>query len=236
MTRRIASIYFMAVKADRPLYGGHYELPAVPRNADPAILVVEDKIQWEQQLHVQGGGKIPRQINGTDIANDIVNEWSRNALGMSGDCGPGIWLIRDVVPEINADGTPVLDVYKKAVFRAATEQEKAAMWKEDVANARARQQAWGDYLIRQGDLYDKEPKTRALIRDLHREACKYYGREREWLQELRDGDVKYCPFCMKALKAEAVKCEFCGEIVDREKYEELTGKKRAVQPPLKQTA
>jgi ribosomal protein L37AE/L43A len=62
-------------------------------------------------------------------------------------------------------------------------------------------------------------------------SAKYYGRDREWLEELKDGDTKSCQFCFKSIDRRVVKCPECGEIVDRAAYEKLTAKP-PIPPPL----
>lgn len=234
MTKTIASLYWEACHAERTLYGGNFHLPPVKRGDKPALLTVSDHVQLEKLPYLMGGGQKPVTIFGEEIAADIVTQWASNALGMTPECGPGIWVVRDTIPLTHPDGTLMIDAAKRAQFRQATEEEREAMWQEDLQNAVARQAKWGEFLIQQGDIYASDPagKQVILITGVHRRAAIHYGREREWLHELKDGDRKYCQFCQKPIGTLVVKCPHCSEVVDRKRYDELTGK-APIAPPLK---
>ncbi len=226
MTKTVASIYYEERRAERTLYGGNYHMPAVPRGAKPALLQVTDKTQLERMPHIVGGGLIPRHIAGEEIANDIVKHWTEGVLGMTGNVGPGIWIVRDVIPILDENGIPVMDALKIVQTRPATEAEKAAMWAEDLAEAVAKQARWGEYNIQQGDALanDQNTKMRLLIGPTMKASCKYYGREREWMDELKDGDVKSCVFCFKSVDRRVLVCPHCQNVVDRAAYDKLTAK------------
>lgn len=236
MTTRVATLYFMPISPRRPLYSGVFDLPAVPKGAKPEFLTINDHVQLEQRPHVLGGGKTPVQIRSIDIANCIVKEYSRNGLGMTGDCGPAIWVVRDAVPMLNLDGTPVLDAEKRAQFRPATEEEKAQMWAEDLAEQTARQDRWCQWLISQGNILDADPekKMQVWITDTMRAGAKYADVEVPWQKGnvARAVDRKECPFCFKSVESRWVKCQHCNEVLDREKYAALTAKP-PIAPPVK---
>lgn len=220
MQKRIASIYFAPLKAERTLYGGYYDIPAVAKGAEPFVLTIGDKIQRSQEPSPDGKSKITQKylVNGRDIANDILREWTRDSLGMTPECRPGVWIVRDEVPLTNEDGTPVVDADKAAQWRPATDTEKQTMWAEDLESARIANANWGDYLIQSGDVLAEDPKQWVLIGPLRRIACRYYGKDRPWLQELKDSDIKKCPYCTKAIPIQAVKCPSCLEVVDAARY------------------
>jgi hypothetical protein len=238
MTKSIASIDFIAHHAERPKYGGIFDIPAVPKGAKPFLLAVPDHTEMEKQPHIVGGHQIPRQILGEEIAACVVNEWAANGLGMSPECGPGIWVVRDTIPLTNEHGELQVDPFtKRALHRPATDEEKAAMWAEDLAFNIARQERWGEYLIGQGDVLDADPnkKMAILISPAMRAAATYYGRSVKWLdRKIRANDRKQCPFCLTDIPSAMVKCSSCGEVVDRQRYAELTGK-APMTPPLKPT-
>ena len=228
MRKTIASIYPLEQTAERPLYQGFYHLPAVKKGEPPFLLPVNDKVQIERELYIAGHGEKRTSVPGEEIAPDILREWTTGAPGMSPFCGPGIWMVRDEVVE---DGAR----------RAATEQEKARMFAEDHEAAKQRQAAWLEYQIVEGDRLGDDPKTRKAVTPLMKLSARYMGRERKWLEEMRDSDVRACPFCTKHIPAGAIKCPECGEIVDFEAYARLQAKKQSaidaaargvVQPPV----
>ena len=236
MTVSIASLYFMPTSLRRPLYGGVYDIPAVSKGSPHAFLNIIDAIQPEKQPFILGGGRIPITIHARDIATDYVKSNARNGLGMSEDCGPAIWIVRDSVPMLNPDGTPLLDVEKRAQYRPATEEEKSQMWAEDMATQTARQDRWCDWLISQGDILDADPeqKQRVWITPTMRVGAKYAGREGGWVDRsaARADANKMCQFCTKSIPTASVVCQFCQNVVDRAKYDVLTAKP-AMAPPLK---
>lgn len=235
MTKQIASIYFAEVAAGRALYGGYYRLPAVPKGGEPVLLTIEDRIQRSQEPSPDGKTKaqVRYMVEARDIATDILREWTRETVGMSPSCQPGMWMVRDEVPVIDEQGRPEMDADHRAVWRLATATEKRAMWDEDLATARACNDNWGDYLIRQGDVLAEEPKQWVLISSLMKTAARHYGKEREWLQELKDSDIKKCPFCTKSIAIAALKCPNCQEVVDVERYAQEKARQEAVMDAAK---
>ena len=234
MTKQIASIYYMPVEAKRTLYQGHFKMPAVKRGEKPFLLSVPDHYQWETQPFFKGtwNGRQRQErltVLGEHIANCILSEWTDSHPEMNPQCGPGIWLVRDVIYLTDDKGNAVMSADGKQAYRAATDQEREQMFAEDHAAALQRQATWGEASIRKGDIMAEEPKKVPFIPDYCKEACRYYGRERKWLYELRDGDVKACPFCTKSIAANAVKCPFCSEVVDFEAYAALQAKRKAAE-------
>lgn len=228
MTKKLASTYFAEVKADRDIYGGYYSIPAVPKGAAPAILIVEDKVQsW--QMSEMFKRQVRRDlIAGEEIADDILKQWTENAVGMTTACHPGIWIVRDSIAITKADGSQELDQMGRPTFRSATAEEKAAMWDEDLAAAKTADANWAEYLIQKGDMMADDPRQVQFIPQLCKLAARHYGRDREWLHALKDSDVKTCQYCTKMVSSAAVKCPFCQEVIDFVKYAELERKKQAV--------
>ncbi len=229
MTKQVASLYFQSCHLERTLYGGVFDAPAVAKNDKPFLITVRDHMQLEKLPHIVGGGQFPRTILGENIAADIVKHWSEGALGMTPECRPGVWTVRDVIVIADETGTPLKDAFGAVQTRPATPEEKEAMWQADLAENTMAQNRWADYLIGQGDVLDGDPNPamKLLISKLMIAACKYRGRDRGWLQELKDFDAKTCPFCLKSLDVRAVVCQYCSNVVDQAAYAKLTSK-----PPL----
>lgn len=226
MTKTIASIHFEERRLVRSLFSGNFYAPAVPKGDKPFLLEVRDHYQPEKQPHIVGGRIFRNMITGEEIARDIIQHWTAGVLGMTGDVHPGIWVVRDVITLLDETGTPIKDVYGAVQSRPATEEEKAAMWAEDLAENVAAQARWGEFNIQQADAYakDENSKMRLLIGPTMRAAAKYYGRDREWLEELKDNDSKTCAFCIKSIDRRVVVCPHCQNVVDRAAYDKLTSK------------
>jgi hypothetical protein len=238
MTKTISSIYFIPCHAERHKYAGIFDVPAVPKGEKPFLLTVTDHVEMEQQPHIVGGHQIPRQILGEEIAACVVKEWAENGLGMSPECGPGIWVVRDTIPLTNELGVLQIDpLTGRARNRMATDAERAAMWAEDLAFNIARQERWGEYLIGQGDILDADPnkKMAILISPAMRAAAQYYGRAVKWLdRKIKHDDRRQCPFCLESIATATVICTHCKQVVDQKRYAELT-KGAPIPPPLKPT-
>lgn len=237
MTKQVASRYFMPVSMRRPLYGGVYDIPAVPKG-ETRFLLITDAIQPEKQPHITGGKRIPITIHAEEIAADFVKTNAANGMGMNGDCGPAVWVVRDSVPLLDEKGIPLLDAEGRAQFRLATEEEKAAMWAEDLEHQTARQDRWCDWLISIGDQLDADPekKQRVWITPTMRTGAKFAGRTGGWVDQTaaRVDDNKACLFCTKIIPTASVVCQYCSNVVDRAKYDALTAKP-PIPPLLKPT-
>ena len=230
MTAKVASIYFSPVRAERA-YGGTYQLPAVPLGADPAILVIEDRVQVEQGPYQLGSnGKRSRHryiVRADTIAHCIVAEWTQNGVGMTPQCRPGIWVVRERLPLLKPDGSPELDADGVPLWRAATEEEQAAMWVEDLAAAREADRAYANMLFIQASAMADDPRLIPFIAANARVGAKHYGLQAEWLQENAAIHVKTCQYCTKVIPAGAIKCPKCAEVVDVPAYAELEARKKA---------
>lgn len=229
MTKYVASIHFEPRSIERSIYNGSFHAPAVPRGAKPFLLEVRDHIQLERLPYIVGGGQFPRQIFGEHIAADLITHWTSGALGMTGDCHPGFWIVRDSLPVLDETGTPVKDAFGVVQTRPVTAEEKAAMWDEDLARETAAQKKWGALLVQKGDVLasDENAQMRILISDSMRAAALYYEWDREWLEELKDNNAKSCPFCFKSIDVRVVVCPHCTNTVDQAAYARLTAK-----PPM----
>ncbi len=235
MIKKIASIYFDDVELDRDLYGGHYRIAAVPKGAEPTIIIIKDEVQRWQQPHIFQKAIKRDHISALSIALDCILHWTRNAPGMSPDCHPGIWLVRDEMPLLKENGLPETDADGKQQTRAATDEEKELMWAEDLAHARVADAAWAAFRIQQADAWYETPKDRMFIGTNHRRAAQHYGKERAWLKTLQETDQKQCQFCKTHNQFDAVICANCHQIIDVVRYRQLKAREKeleqSVTPP-----
>src|ERR1700679_1012628 len=111
---KIASIHFAPVEANR-MYGGPFNMPVVPLGAEPAILELEDIMQYDEGPYSLGSNgrrqKTRSPVLGEEQAADFVREWTESGRGMGSYCRPGIWIVRDRLPltYIDEKGT---EIYK----------------------------------------------------------------------------------------------------------------------------
>lgn len=220
----IASVYPIAMKAERQIYGGKFEIPAYAKGSKPVMFEVKDHVQINTLPWIFAPENAKRQsqvrvkIEAIDIARDILAEWTLRTLGQSPSCRPGMWIVRDSIAEWNEDGTPRMDAMNLQEHRPATSREYEQMFQEDMAESLNAQANWGDYCIMSGDVMGENLKAIPFIPPYMKIMCRYYGRDRKWLHNLRDGDIKKCQFCKKDIPSDAIKCMFCQEVVDRASY------------------
>lgn len=223
---KIASIYFAPVHGDRSIYGGIYDLPAVALGAEPAILVVEDKVQRDEGPYSLGnnGRRVQNiwPVWADDICRDLVREWTAGGLGMTHDSHPGIWIVREkiAITKTDKDGTeqPVFDVMGSQIFRPATAEEASAMWEQDLAHNKVADKAYADWCFMEGNRIAADPRNIQFISKNYKRAAKQYGLAADWLKEGAATAVMPCPLCTKVIPKHSTVCQFCTGVVNVQAY------------------
>lgn len=231
MKQQIASIYFDEVSLERSLYGGYYKISAVPKDADPVVIDIQDAVQSWQQVNLYKKQIKRDHIDAMDIARDCIQHWTQNHPGMSPTCHPGIWRVRNEVAVLNKEGIPEVDAMNKQIFRPATDAERRAMWDEDLAANKIADANWAEYRMGEADIWWEEPRSRMFISENHRRAARQYGREKEWLKTLKDNDIRFCPVCRASNHSAAMKCGKCGEIIDAAAYKAYKDRQKQILRP-----
>lgn len=95
---------------------------------------------------------------------------------------------------------------------------------EDRAENERKQNNFLDALVSVADAIPAD--RRKEITPLMKIAAKHLGYDRDWLTA-NPNSVEFCPYCKTQVKAGAVKCAKCGEIVDFEAYGVLEARKQA---------
>jgi hypothetical protein len=223
VTAKVASIYFEEKEVERPLYSGKFKFPAVAKGGKPFILTIPDHHQSERMPYSVGGGKIARLITGQEIAHDIVQMLAHNGLGMSPQCGPGIWQVREFEPICDEHGVPQKDFDGRVQLVELSAEVKARYFAEDQAEASARQIAWADYLVGQGDMMDADPQQKLgqFITPAMRLAAAWSGLTPTWNQKSKTGDSILCPYCGSSIRKAIAVCPICQNVVDSKKFEAL---------------
>ncbi len=232
MTAQVASVHFAPVLADRSIYGGLYGFSEVPLGADPVIITLEDKVQRDEGPVSSGPGGGRRQplryhVDGYEIASDIVREWTETGLGMTPAAHPGIWTIRERLPELDEKGAALVDGFGKQRFRPATASEKAAMWTEDLRNARQADREYAHWCWMEGNRMAANAALVPYIPKNYKRAAKQFGLPAEWLKEGFELQVIPCPSCTTVIFKTAIVCPKCNEPVDMERWSAWQARKDA---------
>lgn len=215
--------------ADRSIYGGIYDLPAVPLNGDPAILVVDDKVQRDEGPFSLGQGgrrvQIENPVWGHEIASDIVRQWAESGLGMTPECRPGIWVVRDVLPDIGADGIIKLDIFRRQIFLPASERQSRDMWEQDVEFNRRADRRYAEYCFTQGNAWAGEPRLIPFMPKNYIMAARQYGFEAIWMKEGSE-QVSPCPWCTTVIPKVSIVCPKCTQVINFEAFAIMEAKKQ----------
>ena len=235
-TARIASIHFYPVSLDRSIYGGMYEMPAVALGASPFILTIQDSVQRDEGPYASGPGGNRRQktqalVAANEIARDCIIHWTQNGFGMTPDCHPGIWHVRDRVAVVEElpDGTlkAELDVLGNQIYRPATAEEAKAMWAEDLAAAKAADLAYAEFCFAEGNAKAAKKEMIPFIPKIYKAGVKHYGMPTEWALEGGSVTMIKCAVCTKPISAQAIICPECGQPPDIAEWAAFTAQKEA---------
>lgn len=216
----IASVHFYPLKAERPSYGGYYNIPAVALGDDPVIYEITDMVEIQQEPVEGQNRRVTKRhlIDGHTIARDLVQSWTGNRLGCGPDSRPGVFIVRDRLPKLNPDGTNIVDLEGKAVFEDPGDERKQAMFREDLAAARACDANYARYLINDGSAQAMDPRKVQFISALARAAARAYQPSVDWLREGAQLQMKVCQYCSTPILNSIVKCPKCSEVVDITRY------------------
>lgn len=199
MKQIIASICPFGQKEDRSdKYGRAYELAPVMKGDAPFLLEVEDAWQTENipgtyNRNTGTWNRRQERITAEQIASDLLKCFAENTPLVSEAQGPGIWLYNPETAEVD---------------RKVQEQRQEAY-------------AWAMVRIAR-DIHRNPRPGETRVTPQMKAWGRYLGLIEDW-QTNEVTDTKACIFCTKRIPTSAVKCPECREIVDREKYAELTG-------------
>jgi hypothetical protein len=237
------------VKAARP-FGGPYQIAALEKlGAIPKRLTVEDATQVERGPYATSAFEGQRSyqehiITAYEIAYDIVGAWTQYGLGMNPACRPGIWVVRERVPEMEQDEKGKdryrLDAKKRTIFRPANAEEKKLMWQEDYDASIAADAAYGELLIMNGDfiygLPTDDPRRVPGISPQMRAACDMYKVLRKWTSPITSASTRVCPMCTANVPGAAILCGSCGWCLDPQTYRKMMTEQRellkGIEPPV----
>lgn len=241
MVARIASVHFASVTASRNYRGEPYFIPPVALGESPKILVCRDLVQRDWGPMLPGTQKRQEYrwlVQGDEIARCLTGQWTGTttvSLGMNPDCHPGIWIIRDRLPQTEQvprsfskeeglafEERMVVDAEKNTVFREATDEEKQLMFEEDLAHARMADRRYAEWCWNDGNRIFEGRKLGKLVpTDMppnYKLAARHYGLDADWLREAASIDSRACPSCGKLGPKAHFVCQHCTQPTDLDRW------------------
>ncbi len=149
-------------------------------NQGYTLIKVYDTFVWTRDFTQDNEQFLPHPVTSWNVARDLVNLWSSDALAGDGGSKPGIRMIDADEP------TPL-----------------------ELSELRAMQTRYFRTLVNDGQsLYNKGQVKD--ISDLHRAAGIWLGANNlPWLAKIEQVQVKKCAACGNEIRAEALRCEKC---------------------------
>jgi len=219
---KVASVHYCPLDAERSRYRGYYSIPACKLNADPVVYEVPDMLEHNKGPYNFGSQQpdIFVTITGYEIAVDIVSQWTVGGMGMTPDCRPGIWVVRERLPVMEKDQNgklvAVLNAHKQQVFRSATPEETKAMWEEDVIANRRADRAYAEWCYREGNAIAGDLRRIQFIPPAYRLAARQYGMKSEhWTTQGEALESVQCESCTRVVAKATVWCPFCHKAANR---------------------
>jgi hypothetical protein len=91
--------------------------------------------------------------------------------------------------------------------------------REELVKYRVLQTEWFKRLVSEADDYWSHARSRRMISDLQRKACKILNLEREWnLDSEVERQLSACKFCFALVHPSAIVCPSCRGILNMERY------------------
>ena len=236
--RTIAGVFWKDAKATREYrttgggYSTDYLLAGILPNADPSTLVIGPGYEsvyggsdmYNDAIVIAKDRKTNRPVftgnsiedaSATQIATDILQQFSRTPLSGGIGLGPGIWICEDDAPT-----------------------------REETDLNRDRQNLWARHLVvRAEELWIKGKREQVINTDIYRLAAISIGDEGyEWVHSASSQmRMEPCPFCGKNTSAQHPLCQHCNKVINKrlmaeieERLDALSDKREAVQREAKE--
>jgi hypothetical protein len=196
-----------------------YDLKAVPMGGDPCIITISDMLQIERGPHLLSMNKQQRSVHtypifAETIAKDIIHEWAFNGPGMTEGRRPGVWMVRDTLPELDENGNQLSDEEGRALRRPATEAEIKSMFEEDLRYNRMSDNAFAMHEVEEANAEAENPKLIKFITERKRAAVVHLGIETPWVKLGSSLETKACQFCKSVIVKASIICRVCHQVVD----------------------
>lgn len=136
-----------------------------------------------------------------ELARSICDDYNSAHVAIDENAGPSLFWV-----EGRLSAEEVIDFYP-----------------QKVADARKRVHQWYRNLINMADADWAKNKNVRTVSDVQKVAARVLGVKREWVEYTQDPiETINCPFCRYSIAPDSIKCLNCKEIVNIEKYKELT--------------
>lgn len=243
MNARIASVHFDKMVATRQYRAAPYRLDAVKVGAEPCIIEIGVERQIERGGFSTSSMAKTRSVHKYiiepfDIARDIVNEWAHNGLGMTEGQRPGIWVVRDTLPELDPEtGVQLSDADGKGIARPVTKEEFRKMFAEDLAAYRAADVEYARWCVGEGNRLAQDVRQIQFIPKKYKLAVEHLGMTTEWVKPGAGVlEMKACPYCQSIIPKKSVVCMKCTQVVDTEEFARLENEKMTAVARLQKKA
>lgn len=174
------------------LFPSEYTIPAM-NGEKLGLLVVND---GRRGVYIdQDRGTEIMFVDAKEIAEALVNDYTRSQPAQDQEAGPGMF-------------------YVMGVFNSSSIREK---FPKELEIAQAKQLSWWKRLVRMADDTWQSSRIIAQISDLERHACRQLALKRDWLDDAPDSMTK-CPVCTTLVSVHSIICFACHVILKPEEY------------------
>jgi hypothetical protein len=162
-----------------------YEMPPA-KKGEVSVLRVNDTFAWCRNFHAPGIEFYQARVSAQQVAENLIQSWSRGLIGTGEGLGPGILICAGLEPT-----------------------------QAEVDAANHHQEDYFAFLINQADLLFAQDKS-VDITSLHRVAAEWMGtQDREWFHPITRIEMQDCPECGERIRAKARKCRWCHTIIKK---------------------
>ena len=195
-----------------------YPLPAVKRGEQPFILEVEEQWQLENIpiVTAETGEKQRITIPNNEIADCLIDVFSKNWPFYTPDSRPGIWILKDDIETVGEKGAVTTVTKYRNRWTA-----------EDLERETRVQTAFLEQWVMEGDRLAAEGRARHIT-PLMKAACDWLALKRPWRGDLAADAKKQCVYCTEFIAAQAIICPNCTKVVDPVRYKQLQDQAQAV--------
>ena len=216
----------------RPVKGfGTFTIPKAPSIGDPIIDKKTGEARKATEEDIKGLYKLSAPIV---INHSYVNSYDKGDTRRIPYVEYGEEIAESIVgnskmypadltmPTNNLENWGVFITYGTP-FDELPKEEQATLYTQAMAAHQAR---CFEKVVKADELYPRAPQA---VLEVHRKCALFIGEERPWVTNRAPrikADMVECPFCTSDIKATALKCPNCREIVNPDAYEKRVAKGR----------